>query len=286
VNPVNPKSYGAKCDGTTDDSAAFQSAVNAGDVQIPSGTCVINKTVNITTSYRHIQCDDGATIKQTNGYAGSIFHYYSPSGATLSGDSIVNCTFIGANTVAPQYYTTDARQWNTPVKTEDKVSSFFLAGNTFKQFFGQATFQTYGATDGGSDDQIEYNTFQSCGYYGPVFVAHRNGYMGHNTIIDCAAGVENDNASQYTGGNIVENNTLTALHGYGAPDMADSVMLTGGIGGGANYSTNIVRYNTVSGVSDSASWQKPGAPSAIWETSPVGSAQYTGNTCNNGCSVH
>jgi hypothetical protein len=285
-NPVNPQSYGAKCDGVTDDSAAFQAAVNVGDVSVPAKTCVINKTVAITVSYRHIQCQPGAVIKQTNPYAGNIFRVYSPSGASLTGDSIVNCTFVGANTAAPQYYETDDRRWNVAVETWGDVSRFFLEGNTFKQFYGQTSFQTYGIVNGGSDDIIQYNTFQSCGYYGPALVAHRNGYMGHNTMIDCAIGVENDNAGQQGGGNIIEYNTVTAVHGYGAPDMLNSVMLTGGVAGGANYSTNIVRNNTVSGKSDSGSFQKSGLPSGIWQRNAAGAAQYMNNTCGSGCIVY
>jgi hypothetical protein len=286
VNPVNPVQYGAKCDGVTDDSSAFQAAVNAGDVKVPANTCVINKPVAITVSYRHIECAPGAVLKQTNPYAGNMFNVFSPSGATLTGDSIVNCTFTGANTVAAQYYGNDARHWDIAVQTQDRVSNFMLAGNTFSQFFGQSTFQTYGAVDGGSGDVIEFNTFKSCGYYGPAFDAHTNGYMGHNTLIDCAMGVENDNASQHTGNNILEYNTLTAVHGYGASDMNDSVMLTGGIAGNADYVTNIVRNNTVSGVSDSASFQRAGLPSAIWERSPKGAAQYQNNTCGAGCATY
>jgi hypothetical protein len=89
-----------------------------------------------------------------------------------------------------------------------------------------------------------------------------------------------------SGGNIIEYNTLTAVHGYGAPDMNDSVMLTGGVAGNANYSTNIVRNNTVSGVSDSSGFEGAGRPSAIWQRSPYGAAQYSNNTCGSGCQVY
>jgi hypothetical protein len=289
TNPVDPRTYGAKCDGVTDDSAAFQAAVNVSDVLVPNKTCVINSPVNITVSNRHIQCETGTptgTLQQTNPYGGHIFAIYSPSGGVLTGDSIVNCTFIGANTVAPQYYGNDNRHWDIPIETFDFVSNFMLAGNTFKQFFGQSMFQTYGTVNGGQGDLIEYNTFQSCGYYGPVFDAHTNGYIGHNILTDCAMGVENDNASQNSGGNVIEDNTVTAIYGYGAPDMGTSAMLTGGVAGNANYSTNIVRYNTISGTSNSQGFEGPGRPTAIWEQTPNGAAQYIGNTCGTGCQVH
>ncbi|WP_244144711.1 glycoside hydrolase family 55 protein, partial [Paraburkholderia hospita] len=66
VNPVNPITYGAKCNGSTDDTAAFQKAINAGDVLVPAGTCVINGTLNVRVSNRHIQCQ-GTILKRTTG---------------------------------------------------------------------------------------------------------------------------------------------------------------------------------------------------------------------------
>jgi hypothetical protein len=282
---VSPTQFGAHCDGVTDDSAAFQAAVNASDVKVPAGTCVINRTVQVSVSNRHIECSAGTVLKQTSATANHVFNFGTGSQA-LTGDSIVDCTFVGANADPPQFYSApDPRGYNIPVQTQDHVSNFFLAGNTFQNFFGQSMFQTYGSVDGGSGDVIEYNTFKSCGYYGPVFVAHTKGYIGHNTLVDCALGVENDDAQQNTGGNVIEYNKLTVRTGYGAPDMHASAMLTGGVAGGANYSTNIVRYNSVSGTSNGLGFQ-PARPSMIWETAPSGTAQYVGNTCTNGCQIH
>jgi hypothetical protein len=51
ADQVNVKDFGAKCDGSTDDSAAFQNAHNAipyGTIIIPIGTCVINTNLNVT----------------------------------------------------------------------------------------------------------------------------------------------------------------------------------------------------------------------------------------------
>ena len=285
LNPVNPLEFGAKCDGTTDDSPAFQAALNAGDVKVPAGTCVIDRTVKITASNRHLECSRGTTLKQTNPYALSMFEVVSTDGRTLTGDSVANCAFVGSNTVAPRFFLDDARHYNIPVETRDRVSRFILIGNTFTRFFGQAMFQTYGDVDGGSGDIIAYNRFESCGYYGAVFVAHRNGYIGHNVSIDCALGVENDNPKQLSGGNLIEYNQITAVHGYGAPDMGAAVLLTGGTAGGANYSTNIVRYNTVAGVGQKPSSLVATLPSIIWQKASGGAAQYLKNTCVKGCKV-
>jgi hypothetical protein len=283
VNPVNPLDFGAKCDGATDDTAAFQAAVNAGDVLVPAGTCVINGTVAVRVSNKHIQCE-GTILKRTTGYKYNMFLIGNEAynSTVYTNDSIVNCNFVGANSVAPAFFDKDARHYDIPVETYGIVNNFFLAGNSFKQFFGQSMFQTYSPTDAGSGDVIVHNTFTSCGYYGPVFVAHRNGYIGHNVLIDCALGVENDDPGQMSGGNIIEYNQITAVHGYGAPDMGAAVLLTGGTAGGANYSTNIVRYNKVTGAG-SASVKT--LPSIIWQKASGGAALYLQNTCANGCKV-
>ncbi|WP_125469692.1 hypothetical protein [Caballeronia telluris] len=285
VDPVSPLAFGAKCDGVTDDSAAFQAAVDTSDVKVPAGTCVINATVEITVSNRHLECSPGTTLTQTGKGGGRIFNIFSRTGDVLTGNSIVNCNFVGTNTAAPQYFDDDARHYNIPVQTQDRVSKFMLIGNTFSRFFGQSMFQTYGRVDGGSGDVVAYNVFKSCGYYGPVFVAHTNGYIGHNILVDCALGVENDNATQLSGGNLIEYNTISAIHGYGAPDMRSAAMLTGGVAGGADYSTNVVRYNSVRGTSDPGGVHGAGRPSHIYQRAPQGAAQYWHNNCTAGCVV-
>jgi parallel beta-helix repeat protein len=49
---VNVKDFGAMCDGVTDDSAAFQAAHDSATygltINIPPGTCFINKSINVT----------------------------------------------------------------------------------------------------------------------------------------------------------------------------------------------------------------------------------------------
>lgn len=48
-SPLNPKwvEYGAKGDGVTDDTAALQAAINAGNVLIPPGTYQVSKTIEV-----------------------------------------------------------------------------------------------------------------------------------------------------------------------------------------------------------------------------------------------
>jgi hypothetical protein len=246
---------------------------------------VINGTVNVRVSNRHIQCQ-GTVLKRNTGFNNQMFIIGDYKNA-YHDDSIVECNFVGANTAIPQYYNNDARRLDIAIETAGPVSKFFLAGNSFKQFFGQSMFQTYGSTDGGSGDIVEYNTFASCGYYGPVFVAHTHGYIGHNTVTDCAVGIENDDTTQTTGNNVIEYNTVSAVYGYGAPDMTSSVMVTGGVAANADYSTNIVRNNTVSGKSNAQGFRGANIPSRtiIGKNWGVKAAQYSNNTCASGCSV-
>src|SRR5260221_12344667 len=56
---VTPQAYGAKGDGVTDDTAAFQSALAAGDLVVPAATYLINGNIYVP-SYRNVQCQPGA----------------------------------------------------------------------------------------------------------------------------------------------------------------------------------------------------------------------------------
>jgi hypothetical protein len=292
VNPVNPMNYGALCNGVTNDIVAFQAAVNASDVLVPANkTCVINGAVNITQNNRHIQCGANTILKQTVTGGNVFLLHEAVSGQRLTGASIANCTFIGTNTIPPANtdWNNPSQHWNIPVLAQDRVDNFILVGNTFDRFYGQAMFQTAGFPDGGHGDKISYNTFKNCGYYGPVFAAHQNGYIGHNTAIDCAVGVENDNDTQLSGGIVIEYNTLSVVYGYGGLSMDSATILTGGCAGNPipDYHTNIVRNNSVSGIANSQG-AHPGFPSRIYICAQwIGAkaAQYSNNSCTNGCQV-
>jgi hypothetical protein len=267
-SPRDPRFFGAKCDGMTDDTAAFQKAMDAGDVIVPARTCVIGHTVTIKVGNRRMECAQGAVLKRSVSGAHSMFLYDAADGLMLN-NSIVGCTFEGANSPKPVVDWDAPGHWDIPVETSNNVSNFYLAGNTFRQFFGQSMFQTGGA-NGGNGDRVVFNTFENCPLYGPVFVGHRNGYVGYNKIIGCTAGVENDHATDNTGGNVFECNQVTSGEAPG--------WITGGVHGGlgTNYSGNIVRYNVVRGEHTGILIEHQGRGR---------NAKYLENDCGGGCKM-
>lgn len=278
TNPVSPLAFGAKCDGMTDDTAAFQAAINASDVLVPAGTCVIKNTLFIQSSNKHFACEPGAILYHPDPYAGKMIHITPAPGNSISDISIVNCYFKGSNSVAPQYYT-DGRQEDAAIRANTRVNNLMIAGNTFDRFFGEAAFQAYAPTaaDTGRGYQVVHNTFKSCGRFGALFNGTIDGTIAYNTAIDCNMGVSNESTSQASGNNIIEYNKISAVFGVGfANNFSSAVFLTGGINTNSNFSTNIVRYNSVSGGS-----------SRILQNVNSGTlpAQYIGNTCTEGCTV-
>jgi hypothetical protein len=194
---------------------------------------------------------------------------YNAGNGTLTGDSIVNCDFEGANSPQPVIDWEVPGHYDIPVQTNDQVNDFLLAGNTFNQFYGQSMFQTYADVNAGSGSKIIFSTFKNCPLYGPVWVGHTNGYVAYNNLEGCTAGVENDDAGEDTGGNVFECNKVTST-------LVSKTITGGGYGVNTDYSGNIVRYNLVTG-----------KYTTILETHQEGgkSAQYIDNTCTKGCAV-
>ncbi|BCQ27199.1 hypothetical protein NK8_53880 (plasmid) [Caballeronia sp. NK8] len=254
IDPRSPKDFGAKGNGTTDDTRAFQAAVDAGDVLIPAGTYLLNHTVVVTASNRHIQCEPGVTLRKTVRADSNMFNYEGPS----TGNSLVGCNFVGANP-------TRVRDWENPghydipVQTNGAVDNFVLAGNSFRDFFGQSMFQTEGQ-GGGTGAVLVFNSFANCPLYGIALVGSVNGRIAYNLADNCRMGPENNDATQDSGGNILECNR-----------MVNGGNITGGSNGegGVDYSRNIVRHNVLDGGYMQISPPERGK-----------AARYIDNTCN------
>jgi hypothetical protein len=82
-NSVNVRNFGARADGTNDDSAAFTSAIlactNGGAVYAPAGTYRLNSTVNFSSPKSIVVRGDGPTK--------TVFLSSGPSGAFIFGNN-------------------------------------------------------------------------------------------------------------------------------------------------------------------------------------------------------
>lgn len=287
INPQNPLRHGAYGDGMHDDTAAVQASINAGDVCFPAGKVFLinSPPLTIIASNKHFQCEPGAVIRNLNHTSGKyILHIKGPTSggfSSITGDSVIGCDWEGSNTEPPGY--SPRSQWNIPILLSGVVSGALIAGNTFNRWWGQAEVEFYGGGRcGGKGNVVEHNTFRNCGLYGPVIDASLDNTFAHNTLIDCSEGVENDTATQCSGGNVLRDETLTCVFGQGEKSMRLCALLTGGSAAGGNYSGNTVENNSVSGAS------REGLPSALYKSATGGApfeARYINNRCTAGCKV-
>ena len=97
VTATTPQDYGAVGDGITDDSAAFQAAINAvynsggrggGVVYVPAGTYAFYTNINLLTGVT-LHGDWQDWTKGTNGLVGTTFKVYQGAGST-NGSAFLN----------------------------------------------------------------------------------------------------------------------------------------------------------------------------------------------------
>lgn len=275
ASAVDPTAYGAIGDGVTDNTAAFVAALNVDDILIPDGIYVIKGTIRVPAG-RSIQCKSIAAVTLLNPNlvtAGNhMFQFWS------NGGSISNCHLTGAKSLnANGSATFDvSSQFNFLVSIVDywgAVSHVTVANNLFENCHGNACVTVYGASGyGASKANIVNNTFKNCGYYGVVVDAGSNISVASNHLTDCSMTFE---AQANPVQNVLEYNYLTVTHGNGKSfTLGDSNYLTGGTNG-ADYTTSVVRYNTVVG---------NGTPNSISILTQASlPSQYINNTCSNGC---
>ncbi len=317
TNPQDPRSLGADNTGASDASAAFQRALDVGDLLVSPGTYLINHTVNISKG-RHMRCQPDVLLRNTDPTFGFVFRI---SGG--SGSSVVGCRFVGPQPAATKYWIerdeaapgaplrnpggpgngncfpgeacTRHTQWNIAVSIQNENQTL-VAGNSFDGFLGQSELQNYApmaADNVGS--QFLYNSFSNCGLYGGVFTQSLKGRLANNLYVDCSGGVEDDGPGLGGGENVLEHNVLIVINGVGHNErngyidtsgyrggVPQAAIFTGGAAAAADYSSNIVRFNTVSG---SYVWQGTTYRSRLWRdnNSPSRNANYVGNLCEKGC---
>jgi hypothetical protein len=288
INAQNPISYGADETGANDSTSAFQSALDAGDLDVPAGTFTILGTVYPPSS-RHIQCEPGSYLQTANSQTSNL-SMFNMDGTI--GNSIFYCQFRGPNAdlfEKPPF--SSVFQSFIQIRSVGGVSAEnTIANNDFNGIGGFiGAIMIYGNDSnqpGPQNNLITYNTFEHCGYYALQLTSGMNNTVSYNTLNDCSGFVEADDNGQVNTGNIVDSNHLTFTYGIGltSPDCISGCGFNG-LTGGANargaaydYSGNSVTNNIVDGA----------YPSTIYEAAAPGGqpASYSGNTCIEGCQLN
>jgi parallel beta-helix repeat protein len=264
----SPQAFGARGNGVTDDMAAFQKAISAGNIAIGPGTYLINGTVSVPSS-RSITCQSGAVLytSQKNSRNTAIFRLQS------SYSTITGCTFEGSNKSVPPGY--DASQeFNEGVELWGPGGHNTVNNNTFRYFWGNAGVSVYGAGSVSSDyNVLTNNNFENNGRYGVVVVNGRYNNVSNNQFLNSAVGWEPDDTSQRNSGNVMNNNVIEN-DGHGRPGGV--YLRLGGYPVGFDYSGNQASSNIVQG-SGSILWMSGGFTPVSMQ------GQSSGNQCINGC---
>jgi len=271
---VKPQAYGAKGDGVTDDTAAFQAAVNAGDLSVPPATYLINGNIYVPSN-RNVQCQPGATLHTTR-------HDGNESGVitfkAVSYSSLIGCTITGSNTATRPVL--DGNQWNFLVFISAS-HNIVIKGNTLKYTWANTALcvdSAHSSNIPSTDILVTYNHFESNGYYGVATISANNVQVLHNRFVDSSCCAEaNSPATDQSMYNVYAYNYMTSVNGNAATcTRCDSgIFLTGGESPkNFNYGTVQVHDNYVTGkntrlITNAESGSTP----------PV----YTNNRCINGC---
>ncbi|MBV8055295.1 MAG: hypothetical protein JO071_08665 [Deltaproteobacteria bacterium] len=268
-NYSTPQTYGANRGGVTDSTAAFQAAINAGDVLVPAGTYLINGNVWVPNN-RNIQCQNGAVLLTTlkTPTEGGILDYYNTGWG-----SVVGCTFRGTNTTIPAVEDDTQARMLIDMSSAQHVQ---LIGDTFEYAWGDsAVHMTYAASalSGSSSNTVEFCTFRNNALYGLAIVSGANNLIAYDQFLDSSVGSESNQPTGYqNAGNVFTQLNITQINGNGY----EYIFLSGGAYPvGSDYSGNTVVSNYVSG-----------AKIVVTDGNSVTPASYINNTCVNGCWVH
>jgi hypothetical protein len=281
-NPQNPVSYGADPAGAADSAAAFQRAVEAGDLDVPPGLFRIDGSVHVPGS-RNIRCEPGSALEYTTTGNLAMFNW-----SGTSNGSVFNCRFRGVNyNVNGKAAASSAFQQFIFAQSlgGEGGSNLTIANNDFNGIGGFIAAIHIYASDrnqpGPHNILITHNTFEHCGLYAVQLTSGHDNIISYNTLVDCNGFVEADDLGQMNTGNIIDHNTLLFIHGVGqwGPGLGGyNEMSCGAWPQGFDYSGNTCSNNVVTGFS--------GTPAHIIQRVPGGvPARYINNTCSDGCTV-
>jgi hypothetical protein len=272
-----PQAHGAKGDGVTDDTAAFQSALSAGDLVVPAATYLINGNIYVP-SYRKVQCQPGANLHTTrhDGHESGVITF-----SAVSYSSVIGCTITGSNTATVPVL--DGKQWNFLIWVRGSSHNIVITGNTIKYAWANSALHIDGNEGSpnipSTDILVTDNDFDSNGYYGIATISGNNVQVLRNRFVDSSCCAEsNSPTNDQSTHNVYAYNYMTSVNGNAATCGSNcdaGIFFTGGKSpSNFNYGTVQVHDNYITGKNtrliisaDSGS------------TPPL----YTNNRCVNGC---
>jgi hypothetical protein len=273
---VKLQAYGAKGDGVTDDTGAFQSALNDGDVLVPPATYLINQSIRVP-SYRNVRCESGATLHTTR-------HDRHESGVItfdmVNYSSLIGCTITGSNNTSVPLL--DGNQWNYLVWIKGPSHNIVVSGNTLKYSWANSALHIDGNEASpnipSTDILVSHNDFESNGYYGVAIISANNVQVLHNRFVDSSCCAEaNSAATDQSMYNVYAYNYMTSVNGNAGNcrNCDRGVFLTGGESPkNFDYSTVRVHDNYITGENTRLITSADAG-----STPPV----YAHNRCVNGC---
>jgi hypothetical protein len=191
---MNPKSYGAKGDGVTDDTKAFQRALNNGHIFVQPGTYIIKGQLYMPHN-RVISCQPGAILRsrlfQNNGHVAMI------NMNNTFGSAIFGCFLLGASTVDPIVWANSDKvssNWwaNNYIIRMAGASRCMLVGNVIGRSTADAGVILYPSPDKVPSNRniIRNNNFGTSALFGLALVSASNNLMFANDVTNCAFGHE------------------------------------------------------------------------------------------------
>lgn len=300
---VGPGTFGVVGNGTTDDTAAWQTRLNTSDVIVLPGTYAIAGNLHIPTG-RNIQCQSGATFLDTQSKGTTMFLIGGSCATCLGNNSIVGCTFEGTDTPAGANnyanYLGGTSGYSELLEIASgwgiHIDNVLIENNTFRDGQGDnlITYSPCGTantgapcnggapgTEGPSNITIYNNTLQHCAQPGIHINGGQNVHVTGNTTTDCNINQEMDTTLQVMTGIYMDHNTVISSSN-GQLDPLDNnlygVILSCATAGlaGANGHGCWALQNTVSGCPTS------GRCSMLYTNCPGTAAGYsTGNYYGN-----
>ena len=214
-NPIIPDCPQAPVDA----SACLQAAINAGDVQIPTGSYIVHG-VHVPGDRRIAGATNLVTLKNPL-TAGSRGHTDSTLILNHATNSVIsNLTFAGSNDpITPNANSVYSAEFVFEISVDNGSNNNIIANNRFQAVPGDAAIELYGANVGQCDqnNQIVHNSFVSSASYGVALVCAVDNEIHANWFKDSSVGAEMDAPSwagvQANYGNKITGNVIENVNG-------------------------------------------------------------------------